>query len=45
MTSAGVLHFSPRQIRDQPQEVVRALSAASRAGGPIPAIRAVPAPS
>jgi hypothetical protein len=45
MTAAGVLvlHFSPRQVRTAPGEVVAAIAAALRAGRPIPAIMARPA--
>jgi hypothetical protein len=45
MTAAGVLvlHFSPRQVRTAPGDVVAAIAAALRAGRPIPAIMARPA--
>jgi hypothetical protein len=45
MTAAGVLvlHFSPRQVRTVPGEVIAAIAAALRAGRPIPAIVARPA--
>jgi hypothetical protein len=45
MTAAGVLvlHFSPRQVRAAPGEVIAAIAAALRAGRPIPAITARPA--
>jgi very-short-patch-repair endonuclease len=40
-----VLHFSPRQIRQEPQEVVATIRAAlsNRRGQPIPTIRTVSA--
>ena len=40
MSAAGiiVLHFSPRQQRDQPAEVVGTIASALRAGRPLPAI-------
>jgi hypothetical protein len=40
MTAAGVLvlHFSPRQVRTAPGEVIAAITAALQAGGPIPGI-------
>jgi hypothetical protein len=45
MTAAGVLvlHFSPRQVRTAPGEVVAAIAAALRAGRPIPGLMARPA--
>jgi hypothetical protein len=45
MTAAGVLvlHFSPRQVRTAPDEVVAAIAAALRAGRPTPGIMARPA--
>jgi hypothetical protein len=44
MTAAGVLvlHFSPRQVRTAPGEVIAAIAAALRAGRPIPAIMTRP---
>ena len=40
LAAAGVvvLHFSPRQQRDQPAEVVGTIASALRAGRPLPAI-------
>jgi hypothetical protein len=45
MTAAGilVLHFSPRQVRTAPADVVAAIAAALRAGRPIPGLVARPA--
>jgi len=45
MTAAGVLvlHFSPRQVRTAPGEVIAVIAAALRAGRPIPAILTRPA--
>jgi very-short-patch-repair endonuclease len=45
MTAAGllVLHFSPRQVRTAPGEVLAAIAAALRAGRPVPAITTRPA--
>lgn len=45
MTAAGirVLHFSPRQIRTQPAEVVGVIREALRKGARIPGLRTVPA--
>jgi hypothetical protein len=45
MTATGilVLHFSPRRVRTAPAEVIAAISAALRAGRPIPAVVARPA--
>jgi hypothetical protein len=42
MSAAGiiVLHFSPRQQRDQPAEVIGTIARALRAGRPLPAISA-----
>jgi very-short-patch-repair endonuclease len=47
LTTAGVLvlHFSPRQIRTEPGEVVTAIWGALRAGRPAAGIRAEPAGS
>jgi hypothetical protein len=47
MTAAGllVLHFSPRQARTEPGEVIAAISAALRAGRPVPGIATQPASS
>jgi hypothetical protein len=44
MCAAGivVLHFSPRQQRDQPGEVTAAIAGALRAGRPLPAITTRP---
>jgi hypothetical protein len=45
MTAAGllVLHFSPRQVRTAPAEVISAIAAALRAGRPISGIVTCPA--
>lgn len=47
MAAAGilVLHFSPRQIRDDPAEVISVMGSAlrTRHGQPLPGIRALPA--
>jgi very-short-patch-repair endonuclease len=45
LTAAGVLvlHFSPRQIRDEPGQVVAAIAAALGAGRPLASIRTCPA--
>src|SRR5262249_26103438 len=37
-----VLHFSPRQIRDEPAAVVQAVGSALAAGRPHPSVTAVP---
>jgi hypothetical protein len=44
MSAAGivVLHFSPRQQRDQPAEVIGTIASALAAGRPLPAITARP---
>jgi hypothetical protein len=45
LTAAGilVLHFSPRQVRTAPADVIAAVAAALRAGRPIPGLVARPA--
>jgi hypothetical protein len=44
MSAAGiiVLHFSPRQQRDHPEEVIRTIAGALKAGRPLPAITTRP---
>jgi hypothetical protein len=45
MTAAGiaVLHFSPAQLREQPDQILAEITAALRNGRPLPAIHTVPA--
>ncbi|MGH3125467.1 MAG: endonuclease domain-containing protein, partial [Streptosporangiaceae bacterium] len=45
LTALGilVLHFSPRQIRTEPDLVVAAIRAALQAGSPVPALTTRPA--
>jgi hypothetical protein len=45
MVAAGirVLHFTPRKIRAEPEEVVSLIRSALRTGTPVPGIRTVPA--
>jgi hypothetical protein len=44
MSAAGivVLHFSPRQQRDQPAEVIGTITGALRAGRPLPGVSTRP---
>jgi hypothetical protein len=44
MSAAGivVLHFSPRQQRDQPAEVIGQIAGALKEGRPLPAISTRP---